>query len=62
MFILYHIYIHIIYIFLTLRYAKHTHTHTHTLLYEKYLEKELCTSLITSELLRARPLMLASKL
>lgn len=61
MFILCHIYIHIIYIFLTLRYAKHTHTH-HTLLYEKYLEKELCTSLITSELLRARPLMLASKL
>lgn len=41
---------------------QNTHTHTHTLLYEKYLEKELCTSLITSELLRARPLMLASKL
>lgn len=60
MFILCHIYIHITYIFLTLRYA--THTRAHTLLYEKYLEKELCTSLITSELLRARPLMLASKL
>lgn len=32
------------------------------LINEKYLEKELCTSLITSELLRASPLILASKL
>lgn len=56
-----HIYTYHIYIFNIKICKTHTHTH-HTLLYEKYLEKELCTSLITSELLRARPLMLASKL